>query len=129
MFERQLPTGFKRALIVLTIIWLVAFYLVRKDDIDFSLNVATSTPSTMCSDVYEKGDPELIACEAAGPIGFVERYTATARGETLKISFDHYQKKRHDFSVWYWLFGVPIALFLLTHAVLWVTEGFQAGKQ
>jgi hypothetical protein len=129
MLERQLPEGIKRALVVLTIIWIVGFYIVRKDDIDFSLTVATSTPSTMCSDVYKEGDDRLGECEAAGPAGWAERYIAKQRGEPLEVPFDHYQKKRHDFSVWYWLFGVPIVLFLLTHAVLWVREGLQEGKQ
>ena len=65
-------------------------------------------------------------CEAAGPESFEEFYIKRMRGEIVEVPFDHYQKARHEFSVWYWLLGVPIALFVLAHAVLWVIAGFKA---
>jgi hypothetical protein len=118
----QLPNGIKRALIVVSVAWMVSFYIARKDAIDFSLIVGGSTPRTMCEDVYAHGDKELRECQGAGPGGWVEDSLRIEKGE--KTPFDYYQQEHHDFSVWYWLFGVPLALTLLAYAWLWVRAGF-----
>ena len=129
LFRQKMPRGIKRALIVLSVVWIIAFYLTHKEAIDFSLTVGASTPSTMCSDVYPKGDDRLAACEASGPESWVDRYLKSQRGEKTEVPFDFYQKAHHDFSVWYWLFGIPIALWLLAHGVLWVIAGFKSEKR
>ena len=126
IFGQTLPVGLRRALILVSAIWVIGYYLTNKDAIDFSWTVGASTPRTMCSDVYTAGDKRLGECEAAGPESFEELYIKRMRGEIVEVPFDHYQKARHEFSVWYWLLGVPIALFVLAHAVLWVIAGFKA---
>ena len=125
----KLPTGVKRALIVLSVVWVVGFYATHKEAVDFSLTAGASTPSTMCSDVYQQGDDRLSACEAAGPYSWSDLFLKRQRGEKVEVPFDYYQKAHHDFSVWYWLLGVPIALILLAYAAMWVTEGFKEQRR
>jgi hypothetical protein len=128
-FRRKLPTGIKRALIVASVVWMVGYYLTHKEAIDFSLTAGASTPSTMCSDVYPTGDDRLFACEAAGPYSWSDMYLKRQRGEKVEVPFDYYQNAHHNFSVWYWLLGVPLALFVLAYAGRWVVAGFKEDRR
>ena len=126
LLGQKLSVGLRRALIVASAVWVIGYYVVNKEAIDFSWTVGLSTPSTMCSDVYPSSDKRLGQCEAAGPESFVDRYVKSLRGEIVEVPFDYYQKSHHEFSVWYWFLGVPLALFVLAYAVLWVIAGFKA---
>jgi hypothetical protein len=125
VLDRKLPTGIKRAVIVASAVWVIGYYVTHKEAVDFSWTAAWSTPSTMCSDVYARGDDRLAACESAGPNSWADLYFRRQRGEQVEVPFDYYQKAHENSSVWLWLFGVPAAMLALAYAGLWVIEGFK----
>jgi hypothetical protein len=125
----KLSTGLKRSVIVLSVAWIIGYYLTHKEAIGFSWTAAWSTPSTMCSDVYAKGDDRLTECEAAGPVSLSDRFLREQRGEKVEVPFDYYQRSHHIPPVWNWMFGVPLVLFVLAHAFVWVAAGFRADRR
>lgn len=129
MNSQKLSVGLGRTLVVISVVWVIAFYIVKKDAIDLHLDAAVSTSNTTCSDVYHAGDNRLIECEAAGPMSWSDRFGKESRGEKVEVLFAHYQKANQDSSALYWLFGVPIALLALARAGQWIVAGFKADQR
>jgi hypothetical protein len=120
----KLGTGVLRAVAFASLAWAAIYFMINREAFAFSWTVATSTPSTMCSDVYAPGDKRLVDCESAGPTPWTDRYLAKARGEPIEVPFDYYQRERHQPIIWLWLFGVPLALFAAAFGVAWIRNGF-----
>lgn len=124
----KLGKGVTRALVILSLGWVLVYILWNREAFAFSWTVAWSTPSTMCSDVYAPGDERLSDCEVAGPLSWSDRYLRRDRGEEVEVPFEYYQKARHRPVVWLWLVGLPVALFASAFGILWIRQGFRQDK-
>lgn len=117
--------GLFRGLVLISVIWIFGFFIIQRGEISFSWSVLMSTPQTSCSDVYDRADNRLLACEYEGGINNVDMMLKKARGEITSVPFGPYASKYHQPSVWLWWLGVPTGFFAFAWALRWVIAGLR----